>query len=168
MAKEIHARFSKGVIEPLGEVGLEEGEEITIIISKGTKGTEVMETLPVSVSGRKTFTHLCSQCGFVIELSKNKKKKIRKYGKTGNCPGCEMPYTMCHHCGYLIELTESTLYRLIQRKKMTDCPKCRRSPVENKESNSKRNWISVFLTKSKGRSIRPISGGLPDSSRQRH
>lgn len=34
MAKEIRARFSKGVIEPLEELELEEGEELIILVKK--------------------------------------------------------------------------------------------------------------------------------------
>ena len=45
MAKEIRARFSKGVIQPLEEVDLEEGEEITISISERARGNGMREAL---------------------------------------------------------------------------------------------------------------------------
>ncbi len=45
VTKEIKARFSRGMIEPLEKVDLEEGEEIHIIISSISKGTSILETL---------------------------------------------------------------------------------------------------------------------------
>ena len=53
MAKEIRARFSKGVIEPLEKVELEEGEEITIVISKRTKGKGMREALRATAGAWK-------------------------------------------------------------------------------------------------------------------
>ncbi|HDD04968.1 MAG TPA: DUF104 domain-containing protein [Candidatus Aenigmarchaeota archaeon] len=49
MIKEIKARFSKGVIEPLEKLDLEEGEELKITISPISKKKSVTEAL------RKTF-----------------------------------------------------------------------------------------------------------------
>jgi predicted DNA-binding antitoxin AbrB/MazE fold protein len=54
MAKEIRARFSKKVIEPLEKVELEEGEEIIITISKQEKGKGMIEALCASAGGWKT------------------------------------------------------------------------------------------------------------------
>jgi predicted DNA-binding antitoxin AbrB/MazE fold protein len=48
MVKEIRARFARGVIEPLEKVELEEGEELTIIISERAKGKGMVEALRAS------------------------------------------------------------------------------------------------------------------------
>ena len=40
MAKEIRARFSKGVFEPLEAVDLQEGEEVRVIIADSRKEKE--------------------------------------------------------------------------------------------------------------------------------
>ena len=48
MAKEIRARFSRGVIEPL-----EEGEEVKIIISERAKGKAMREALRVTAGAWK-------------------------------------------------------------------------------------------------------------------
>lgn len=53
MAKEIRARFSKGVIEPLEKVELEEGEEITIVILERTNGKGMREALRASAGAWK-------------------------------------------------------------------------------------------------------------------
>jgi predicted DNA-binding antitoxin AbrB/MazE fold protein len=53
MAREIRAKFSKGVIEPLEKVDLEEGEELTIIISERAKGKEMVEALRASAGAWK-------------------------------------------------------------------------------------------------------------------
>ena len=53
MANEIRARFSDGVIEPLEEVELEEGEEIRIIILEQAKGEAMIEALRASAGGWK-------------------------------------------------------------------------------------------------------------------
>jgi predicted DNA-binding antitoxin AbrB/MazE fold protein len=53
MPKEIRARFSNGVIEPLEKVELEEGEEITIVISERAKGKGVIEALRASAGAWK-------------------------------------------------------------------------------------------------------------------
>ena len=53
MAREIRAKFSKGVIEPLEKVDLEEGEELTIIISERAKGKEMAEALRASAGAWK-------------------------------------------------------------------------------------------------------------------
>ena len=45
VTKEIRARFSTGMIEPLEKVDLEEGEEIDIMTSSISKGTSILETL---------------------------------------------------------------------------------------------------------------------------
>ena len=53
MGSEIRARFSNGVIEPLEEVDLEEGEEIRIIITKPAKSKGIIEALRASAGGWK-------------------------------------------------------------------------------------------------------------------
>jgi predicted DNA-binding antitoxin AbrB/MazE fold protein len=53
MPKEIRARFSNGVIEPLEKVELEEGEEITIVISERAKGQGMRETLRATAGAWK-------------------------------------------------------------------------------------------------------------------
>jgi predicted DNA-binding antitoxin AbrB/MazE fold protein len=53
MAKEIRARFSKGVIEPLEKVELEEGEEILITISKQPDVERMREALRASAGAWK-------------------------------------------------------------------------------------------------------------------
>ena len=45
MAKEIRARSSKGKIEPLEEVDLEEGEEVRVIMPDREKAKRVVEAL---------------------------------------------------------------------------------------------------------------------------
>ena len=45
MAREIRARFSNGVIEPLEPVELREGEEFTIVISEIAQGKGMREAL---------------------------------------------------------------------------------------------------------------------------
>ncbi len=55
MAREIRARFTKGVIEPLEGVELEEGEELTILItiSERLKVERVRAALRASAGGWK-------------------------------------------------------------------------------------------------------------------
>ena len=53
MPKEIRARFSKGVIEPLEKLELEEGEEITIVISERAKGKGMREALRATAGAWK-------------------------------------------------------------------------------------------------------------------
>jgi predicted DNA-binding antitoxin AbrB/MazE fold protein len=53
MAKEIRARFSKGVIEPLEAIDLKEGEEVRIIIAEQPKGKGMIEALRASAGGWK-------------------------------------------------------------------------------------------------------------------
>ena len=53
MAREIRARFSKGKIEPLEEVDLEEGEEVRVIIPDRAKGKRVIETLRATAGAWK-------------------------------------------------------------------------------------------------------------------
>ena len=53
MAKEIRARFSKGVIEPLEAVDLKEGEEVRVIIVEQPKGKGMIEALRASTGGWK-------------------------------------------------------------------------------------------------------------------
>ena len=53
MAKEIRARFSKGKIEPLEEVDLEEGEEVRVIIPDRAKGKRMIEALRATAGGWK-------------------------------------------------------------------------------------------------------------------
>ena len=53
MAKEIRARFSKGVIEPLEAVELKEGEEVKVIIAERPKGKGMIEALRASAGGWK-------------------------------------------------------------------------------------------------------------------
>jgi predicted DNA-binding antitoxin AbrB/MazE fold protein len=50
MAKTIKARFSKGVIEPLGKVDIAEGEEITVTIVEISK-TEEEDPLDTTFGG---------------------------------------------------------------------------------------------------------------------
>ena len=56
MAREIRARFSKGKIEPLEELDLEEGAEVTIIIPDPATGKSVIEALR-STAGAWEGTH---------------------------------------------------------------------------------------------------------------
>ena len=49
--KEIRARFSKGVIEPLEKVDLEEGKEIDVIIFSISKGKRILEVLRSTAGG---------------------------------------------------------------------------------------------------------------------
>jgi predicted DNA-binding antitoxin AbrB/MazE fold protein len=53
MAREIRARFSRGLFEPLEKVELEEGEELTIIISERAKGKGMVEALRASAGAWK-------------------------------------------------------------------------------------------------------------------
>ena len=53
MAKEIRARFSKGVIEPLEAIDLTEGEEVRVIIAERPQGKGMIEALRASVGGWK-------------------------------------------------------------------------------------------------------------------
>jgi len=53
MAKEIRARFSKGVIEPLEAVDLKEGEEVRVIIVEQPKGKGMIAALRASAGGWK-------------------------------------------------------------------------------------------------------------------
>jgi len=53
VSKEIRARFSRGVIEPLEKVDLEEGEEVIITISERARGKGVREALRASAGGWK-------------------------------------------------------------------------------------------------------------------
>ena len=53
MAREVRARFSKGVIEPLEELDLEEGEELKIIISERAGEKRTLEALRASAGGWK-------------------------------------------------------------------------------------------------------------------
>lgn len=53
MAREIRARFTKGVIEPLEAVELEEGEEIIITISERLKVERVREALRATAGAWK-------------------------------------------------------------------------------------------------------------------
>ena len=53
MAKEIRARFSKGVIEPLEAVDLQEGEEVRVIIPERPAGKGMIEALRASAGGWK-------------------------------------------------------------------------------------------------------------------
>ena len=53
MAKEIRARFSKGMLEPLEAVDLKEGEEVRVIIAERPKGRGMIEALRASAGGWK-------------------------------------------------------------------------------------------------------------------
>ena len=53
MIKEIRARFSKGVLEPLEAVDLKEGEEVRVIITKRPQGKGLREALRASAGGWK-------------------------------------------------------------------------------------------------------------------
>ena len=53
MAKEIRARFSKGKIEPLEEVDLEEGEEVRVIMPDRAKAKTVIEALRATAGAWK-------------------------------------------------------------------------------------------------------------------
>lgn len=53
MAKEIRARFSKGVIEPLEELELEEGEEVVIAILERAKEKGMREALRATAGAWK-------------------------------------------------------------------------------------------------------------------
>jgi len=53
MAREIRARFSKGKIEPLEELDLEEGVEVRVIIPERVKGKGMLEALRASAGGWK-------------------------------------------------------------------------------------------------------------------
>ena len=53
MVREVRARFSGGVIEPLEHIDLEEGEEVTIVISKRPKGKEIRKALQATAGGWK-------------------------------------------------------------------------------------------------------------------
>ena len=51
MAREIRARFSKGKIEPLEQVDLEEGEEVSVIIPDRPKAERMIAALRASAGG---------------------------------------------------------------------------------------------------------------------
>ena len=51
MVRKIRARFSKGVIEPLEDVDLEEGEEVTVTISARPAGKEIRNALRATAGG---------------------------------------------------------------------------------------------------------------------
>lgn len=53
MAKEIKARFSKGVIEPLENLDFEEGEELKIVVLSSSKGKSILEVLRSTAGGWK-------------------------------------------------------------------------------------------------------------------
>ena len=53
MAKEIRARFSKGVLEPLEELDLEEGEEVVIAILERSTGKGMREALKATAGAWK-------------------------------------------------------------------------------------------------------------------
>lgn len=53
MAKEIRARFSKGKIELLEEVDLEEGEEVRVIMPDRAKAKTVIEALRATAGAWK-------------------------------------------------------------------------------------------------------------------
>ena len=53
MAREIRARFSKGKIEPLEELDLEEGEEVRVIIPDRPKAERMIAALRASAGGWK-------------------------------------------------------------------------------------------------------------------
>ena len=56
MAREIRARFTKGKIEPLEEIDLEEGTEVRVIIPEPATGKSVIEALR-STAGAWKGTH---------------------------------------------------------------------------------------------------------------
>ena len=53
MAREIKARFSKGKLEPLEEMDLEEGEEVIVIIPERSKGKGMLKALRATAGGWK-------------------------------------------------------------------------------------------------------------------
>lgn len=53
MVKEIRARFSNGVIEPLEELDIEEGQELKVVISTPSKGKSMLEALRATAGGWK-------------------------------------------------------------------------------------------------------------------
>jgi predicted DNA-binding antitoxin AbrB/MazE fold protein len=53
MAKEIRARFSHGVLDPLEALDLKEGEEVKVIITERPKGKGMIEALRASAGGWK-------------------------------------------------------------------------------------------------------------------
>ena len=55
MVKEIRARFSGGVIQPLEDVDLEEGEEVMVIISERPRGTRMHDALLSTAGGWKNL-----------------------------------------------------------------------------------------------------------------
>ena len=58
MVKEIRARFSKGKIEPLEELDLEEGEEVRVIIPDRPKAERMIAALRASAGGWKDIKEL--------------------------------------------------------------------------------------------------------------
>jgi predicted DNA-binding antitoxin AbrB/MazE fold protein len=57
MAKEIRARFSKGVLELLETVNLREGEEVRVIIIERPKGKGLRDALRASAGGWKDLVN---------------------------------------------------------------------------------------------------------------
>ena len=53
MAREIRARFTKGKIEPLEEIDLEEGAEVRVIIPEPAPGKSVIEALRATAGAWK-------------------------------------------------------------------------------------------------------------------
>ena len=53
MVKEIRARYTKGKIEPLEEVDLEEGEEVKVIIPDRDKRKRMIEALRATAGAWK-------------------------------------------------------------------------------------------------------------------
>ena len=53
LAREIRARFSKGKIEPLEEIDLEEGTEVRVIIPDRDKGKRVVASLRATAGAWK-------------------------------------------------------------------------------------------------------------------
>ena len=53
MAREIKARFSKGKLEPLEEIDLEEGEEVRVIIPERATGKGMLEALRATAGAWK-------------------------------------------------------------------------------------------------------------------
>ena len=53
MVKEIRARFSRGKVEPLGEVELREGEEILITVKKVLSETAAKDAFQRAAGGWK-------------------------------------------------------------------------------------------------------------------
>ncbi|HEY5866141.1 MAG TPA: antitoxin family protein [Candidatus Tectomicrobia bacterium] len=51
MAKEIRARFSHGMLEPLEALDLKEGEEVKVIITERPQGKGMIEALRASAGG---------------------------------------------------------------------------------------------------------------------